>query len=267
MANISGQMDEIFDDGLEFDVIFDHEDKLIDQVAGIKEDGTPVLGDEYAGFFDENGDFIEESEFSIPGEPTTDDGKSENKAGKANLLDRTTSDGCPSVKQHLNRDAESDGTSAAPNSSEAQVDDMESPSEFRKDLDYVKEEDDVSLDDYSTDDGKNDESANNSAAKTTMSNGQNQQKVDDNSSVKEDVDAELFDESVLEPTVDELLFNERVLADNELDAELLDESVLHEEDEDIDEELVDAVEDNDSEVGSDLDYEDGVDDAIIDELL
>ena len=285
MANISGQMDEIFDSGLDFDVIFDKEDKLIDTVNGVKEDGSSLLGDEYDGLFDENGEFIGESDVSIPGEPSTDDGKADNTAGKAQLLNRTADTKNDVKDQSLNRDAESDGTSAAPQSDMANVDDTESPNEFKKDLGYTKENGELSrieecmilyentndekyldqmkelikesyvisnidrieeveeaadvtvadtsedltdaqqvakeaveawyaengkeITDYDrgridmfvrhiteaedvsapdepdTDDGKNQEPANNSAAKTTMSNGQNEQKPDDNTSVGE----------------------------------------------------------------------------------
>lgn len=334
MANISGQMDEIFDDGLDFDVIFDQEDSLIDTVAGIKENGMSVLGEDDC-YVDENGNIVDllESDVSIPGEPTTDDGKLEDRAGKANLLDRTTDTKNDVKDQHLNRDAESDGTAAAPQSAMAQVDDTESPSEFRKDLGYTKEEADVSAPgEPDTDDGKNDESANNAAAKTTMANGQNEQKPDDNTSVKEDVDAELFDESFLQPTLDDELLDESFLeapdvTSNSLDSELMDEAFLNEADKDVsangskvtknmldgrqgtmgsgakqapivkagikkaynkkledlkeavnalaeevenmedpEEDLIDAVEDNEGSAAG-LDYEVGEDDVLIDDLL
>ena len=272
MANISDQMDEIFDDGLDFDVIFDDDDKLIDTVAGVKEDGTSVLGDEYEGFFDENGDFFMESDVSIPGEPSTDDGKQEDKAGKADLLNRTTDTKNDVKDQKLNRDAESDGTAAAPQSAMAKVDDEEGVGAFRKGLGYTKEEADVSAPgEADTDDGKNEESAGNAAAKTTMANGQNEQKPDDNTSVKtESVDDELFDEAVIAPTLDEELFDESSVEIQKtgLDAELLDESFLNEEAAEVDpeEELIDAVDGNDS-AGENLDYEVGADDVMLDDLL
>lgn len=267
MANISGQMDNVFDDGLDFDVIFDDEDRLIDTVAGVKEDGTPVLGDEYANFFDENGEFIGESDVSIPGETNTDDGKLEDKAGEADLLARTTDDHNDTKDQKLNRDAESDGTAAAPNSSEAQVDDEESASEFRKDLGYTKEDADLSAPgEPDTDDGENEESANNKAAEETMKNGQNEQKPDDNTSVGESVD-ELLDESL---EMDLELTDESVLTPirTGLDAELIDEALMEEADveDDPEEDFIDTVDANDASA-PDLDYDPDEDDLLIDELL
>ena len=45
------QFDSVFDqsseDALDFDVMFDEDDALIDSVEGIKEDGTPLTGDEF----------------------------------------------------------------------------------------------------------------------------------------------------------------------------------------------------------------------------
>ena len=47
------QFDSVFDqsadDALDFDVMFDEDDALIDSVEGVREDGTPLTGDEFEG--------------------------------------------------------------------------------------------------------------------------------------------------------------------------------------------------------------------------
>ena len=261
MANISSQMDSVFDDGLDFDVIFDDDDKLIDTVTGVKEDGTSLLGDEYEGFFDENGDFLDDlisegDDFSIPGEPSTDDGKADNTAGKSKLLDRTTTTGCPSHKDKLTRDAESDGTSAYPNSSEASVDDMESVGQFRKGLGYTSEAEEPNKFEKTLEDEENN----------------NNECGSKNCKESVDIDKELFDESAfLASSIDDELFDESLLqyhGDSPIDTELYNENFILEADEkDEEEDLIEEVEDNDSSSGSNLDYEVGEDDVMLDSLM
>lgn len=117
MAKLSDSMDSVFDDGLDFDVIFDREDSLIDTVNGVKENGTSFLEAEM------DADIVTGDVGHIPGElKTDDDGHTGPQDGKKELADW---------------DAEIAAKDATPNSSEEKsYDDGNTPGQFKNFLGY-----------------------------------------------------------------------------------------------------------------------------------
>lgn len=220
MANISDTMDSVFDDGLDFDTIFDREDSLIDTVEGVKEEDMD--------WFDEADAAIVSGDVGhIPGEPDTDNGPGGHEGTGAKELPKTDSEGkeVPSSQEHQ---AYSDG---------------DCPKGFKKELGYSEGAD---PDDYLLDDESPQENCKKEGCKESA-----------------DLDDELLDESYLDP--------DEYLVDESADEETVDEENVdwfkEEFDVDDDDDLIDAVDGDNSTGSAGLDYEPGSDDEILDDII
>ena len=128
MSNYTDQFDSVFDksteDELDFDVMFDEDDALVDSVEGIKEDGTPLTGDEFEGIH------------------LSDDEPGKDLATTNDLDDKTTPD---DVKDALGDQDETLGTKNIEDGSEQKIDDNtdnEKKDAKGDDLAWFEDEDD-----------------------------------------------------------------------------------------------------------------------------
>lgn len=128
MSNYTDQFDSVFDksteDELDFDVMFDEDDALVDSVEGIKEDGTPLTGDEFEGIH------------------LSDDEPGKDLATTNDLDDKTTPD---DVKDALGDQDETLGTKKIEDGSEQKIGDNtdnEKKDAKGDDLAWFEDEDD-----------------------------------------------------------------------------------------------------------------------------